>query len=247
MNTVRVIAGRPYRVRVSPSTHPMDIVPTATVARQRRPSYTHFLSLPMDHGDERWMERLRAFQDAVLQLQLPDIQRHLFSKPGALHLTLGMLSLTSTDDIQKASRCLEQLSGQIYNQLETRSLLVRLRGLDVIVGSPDRCHVLYAKIELLDDRLMRVLDTLHTRFRQEGLLDEDQTTRSLKLHCTLMRTKGDYGDAKNQPFDARPILKAFGDFDFGLCRLPQVQLCIRRTAGQGIQGAYKYAVSISLP
>lgn len=63
---------------------------------------------------------------------------------------------------------------------------------------------------------------------------------------TIIRSyQGEYGT--QGAFDARPILAKFKDFDFGLCKLDSLQLCVRHTSGQGIGGSYKFAASIALP
>ena len=69
------------------------------------------------HGE--WRER---------QLKLGRCDDKELLNSARLHLTLGMLSLPTADDLNQAKALLQSLSQEIYDALDTRSLVVSFSG-----------------------------------------------------------------------------------------------------------------------
>jgi hypothetical protein len=61
-----------------------------------------------------------------------------------------MMRLASPDRVDTARSILESLNQTIHDTFESRQVAVRLRGLAVMKGDPERAHVLYVPVH---DRL----------------------------------------------------------------------------------------------
>lgn len=111
---------------------------------------------------------------------------------------------------------------------------------------PSSVDVLYAKVEpitqdLATHPIQSIADQLLNRFVESGL-SKRQFDR-VKLHATIMHsqlrqdTSGinvqHSEEAKSRKsFDARNILKLFGDFDFGTYTLRELHLSLRYSSGR---------------
>ncbi|KAJ2766828.1 activating signal cointegrator 1 complex subunit [Coemansia nantahalensis] len=210
--------------------------------------YTHFISLPLTDTDVQ--RRVGDFKRDVGQGALRAVSAGSFSRPGSLHITLGMLRLLTPAEVTRAAELLKSLDDEIRQILDSRQLVVTVGRLAVMEADPARARVVYACVEDYEDRdqgrLQRVCDFVRDRFDREGYIDEK---RPLKIHVTLVRAKpargSDGDDSRGFTVDAKPLLKEFGALSFGVCRLGQIQIARRFT--QTDSGAYESDGTLHLP
>ncbi len=144
-NNVRLVRvdGRAYRVEESEREE--EAVPSANNgSRQSRAQiaplqareeggYTHFLSIPLNSADcEELRKSFAALKAKVLALKLPNLRDTDFIRPAALHITIGMLSLPTAEHVERARRLLQWCQRSVYDAVDTRSVVVRLEGLDAM-------------------------------------------------------------------------------------------------------------------
>ncbi|KAJ9179218.1 hypothetical protein P3X46_011031 [Hevea brasiliensis] len=85
------------------------------------------------------------------------IDKSIFIKPTAFHLTVLMLKLWNKERIDAATEVLKSISSKVMDALDNRPLSIRLKGLDCLRGSMAKARVLYATVEEVgnEDRLLR--------------------------------------------------------------------------------------------
>lgn len=66
-----------------------------------------------------------------------------------LHLTLVMLKLYNKSDLNLVVDLLKKMSKKIYDLVETRSLVVQLKGVEIMNDDPTAVDVLYMKRNLI--------------------------------------------------------------------------------------------------
>jgi len=96
--------------------------------------------------------------------------------------------------------------------------------------------VLYAKVAQVENQnhIQLIADELMNKFCAQGLTKRQYD--SVKLHATVMNTlkrqdnncdTNSTGKAERESFDASNILAEFGDYDFGVYDLAEIQLSVR--------------------
>eukprot|EP00921_Rhytidocystis_pertsovi_P016002 GHVQ01025312.1.p2 GENE.GHVQ01025312.1~~GHVQ01025312.1.p2 ORF type:complete len:668 (-),score=101.22 GHVQ01025312.1:2860-4863(-) len=117
--------------------------------------YTHFISLPLLHQHTSSSPPSRTpphpFQLAVQQFQDKVLQRHFsgldnpspFKGVLSLHMTVVMLRLYSSAEIEKCKECLKSVRKKLYDAAKTRSIVLRFRGLGYMGDDPSSVVVLY--------------------------------------------------------------------------------------------------------
>ena len=218
--------------------------------RQIQP-FTHFLSIPIcqSSSSNNFKEKFNEFKKNVLE-QCSDergITEELFQQPPKLHLTVGTLVLLSKSEINFIKDTLQDCTKTLLQQFiptDKERFLVQLKGLEFMNDDPSFVDVLYAKVQLIDqinsNRLQTFLDRLNDELLSTGLMK--QKFERIKLHVTLMNSllrkdetgileaqKTARGRVKNQEresFDAKKIIRLFGQFDFGQIELSELHLSI---------------------
>ncbi|KAJ1991894.1 activating signal cointegrator 1 complex subunit [Dimargaris cristalligena] len=211
--------------------------------------FTHFISLPLK--ERALQDKVRLFREAALNCyrnspavatELVDpadpnlgpleLNPRLYMRSERVHLTIGMLRLSSPEEMEQASETLRSCSATIYDLLGTRSLVIQLEGLRIMKGTPDHCKVLYAAVkDDSENRLKQVCQHLLTTFKNAGFLVSDDIVE-LKLHATLANTTFLPRSVANSrkisvgqlDFNARPILDQLGDYNFGTTRIGRIQI-----------------------
>ena len=219
-------------------------------SRQIQP-FTHFLSLPIcqSPSSSNIKEKYEEFQKNVLEQCAEErgVNRDLFQQANKLHLTVSTLVLLSKSEVEFIKETLQEYTTTLLRQLmatEKERFHVHLRGLEFMNDDASFVDVLYAKVQLVDpshsDRLQVFLDRLNEELSKTGLMK--QQFERLKLHVTLMNSllrKDDTGileaqktsrgrvkNAERESFDAKKILRLFGQFDFGAVELSELHLSI---------------------
>ena len=86
---------------------------------------------------------------------------------------------------------------------------------------PSSVRVLYALVE--SPELQIFADRCFKRFNKSGLGVDDFDRSCVKLHMTVMNSR--YSESNAKSFDAREILKRWGDFKFGTIQCNELVLC----------------------
>lgn len=126
--------------------------------------YSHFLSLPLT--GEQFKAKLSGVRNEMIKqfcetTPAEGLEPSLFGSPDTMHVTLLMLKLFSKDEvrdltlnqssltissqIERAKALMKKISAQVYDTLETRSLVVQVGDLEVMNDDPSRADVLYLK------------------------------------------------------------------------------------------------------
>ena len=236
----------------------------STVRHQK--SFTHLLTFPL-HFDN-FKLKLNEFKERVVRecSQERGVDEIIFINQHKLHLTICTLTLISDSEIDQAVNLLEECRKTFIKDLTgSKPLKVRIKGLEYMNDDPSEVDVLYAKVEPISDEasslensaIQKISDALMQKFVASGL-SKKQYDR-VKLHATvmnsLMRTdpsgtstatrkaNNKLADRDRESFDARNILKLFGDFDFGTYIINEIHLSIRYSSGS--DGFYDYVSKIS--
>jgi activating signal cointegrator complex subunit 1 len=232
--------------------------------RQMQP-FTHFLSIPIcqSSSSTNLKQKYEEFKKNVLEQCSNErgITNELFQQPNKLHLTIGTFVLLSKSEINYIQETLHDCSKTLLKQFmptDKERFIVQLKGLKYMNDDPSFVDVLYAKVKLIDqtnsNRLQNFLDRLNEELVNTGLMK--QKFERIKLHVTLMNSlfrkddtgileaqKTARGRVKNQEresFDAKNIIRLFGQFDFGQIELNELHLSIihepdRKTGYYGCQ------------
>lgn len=168
------------------------------------PPLTHFLCLPLTTPSTRPLleTSLHAFKSDFLSLR-PD---HVDSRNtgvnadtewckairpvGTLHLTLGVMSLTDNDKLDRAIQSLKELDTnailmEVSTAEQAQPFKVSLRSLRPMQKASDT-SILYAVPHDPSNRLLRFCERLKDIFVQHGFMVAEN--RPLKLHATIANT-----------------------------------------------------------
>lgn len=125
---------------------------------------------------------------------------------------------------------------------------VNVRGLEIMNDDPSAVRVLYAIIDSPDLQLFS--DRCLQRFTESGFV-RDAQREHVKLHMTLMnnRYKEVYSPdtstkAVTKTFDAREILKRWGNFDFGSVQCKEIVLCVIGSSRETKGSFYKISSTL---
>ncbi|XP_056153296.1 activating signal cointegrator 1 complex subunit 1 isoform X2 [Lampris incognitus] len=223
---------------------------------RRKQPFTHFLSFALN--DPKIQEGFVRFKNEVLEQCSQDhgIDESIFQNPAKLHLTVGTLALLNDMEVTKACEQLLECQNFLRDITEGKPLPLEVSGIEYMNDDPAMVDVLYAKVNVKDgsDKLQMIADRLVEHFVSAGLMVREWD--KVKLHGTVMNTvfrkdstAEDGGGAGRQTlkdreaFDARNLLKNFGDYHFGECPLNAVQLSQRFSTD--CTGYYTSAGSIS--
>ncbi|XP_019620390.1 PREDICTED: activating signal cointegrator 1 complex subunit 1-like [Branchiostoma belcheri] len=225
--------------------------------------FTHFLSLPLTTTPIK--EGFQEFQSSVLAEcgQDQGIDASIFQNPDKLHLTLTTLVLLTEKEVAAAERVLKECVEDLVSPLlRGKPLQVDVRGIEYMNDDPAMVDVLYAQVHLPDgsDKLQTMADGVVERFVSAGLTEQEYDR--VKLHTTVMNTlfrrdpsaspdKSSRKAGKGRPlkeresFDARNVLKIFGDFHFGKTDLNSIHLS-ERFSSDSKTGYYNCAAAVEL-
>ncbi|KAI9295356.1 hypothetical protein K502DRAFT_349094 [Neoconidiobolus thromboides FSU 785] len=211
-----------------------NVVTTEETKRQqtkRKPSGTHFLSLPIMENEV--VDSVQQLQRKILGLGREDIHYHFLIKPPSIHLTLGLLCLQSKSDEMKALNILNGLRTKLKEIMARTALSLLLEGLDTFPESKkgELSKVIYASIDNSyqqnKEKLNVMIEVILERFRASGLLIEDN--RPLTLHATILKFRSVRGLETNtiqlRGFNAREIIEKFGTFSLGTFKITHLQIC----------------------
>lgn len=161
-----------------------------------------------------------------MDAQLPGIDEELFTPERCIHLTLGIYVLLDDAERKKATKELETCR-QYLADLNTPFVL-NIKGLEIMNDDPSATRVLYAHVE--SPEVQEFADKCLKHFQGTGLCAADNIERdSIKLHVTVLNArhrKEKLNKNDLNSFDAREILKRFGDFDFGTALCNEVKMCV---------------------
>ncbi len=183
-------------------------------------------------------------------MNAPGFDKTIVLNEKHFHLTLIMLKLLTTEEINRARKVLESMSAAIYDCLGTRTLLLTLKGVDVMcddVDGPEKARSLFARIVEEDDRLRKMISELFRGFKEAGLVASDHE-EYIKLHATILNTRFRKTANPYAPkvlLDARSIVQKFGTFEFGKMRVESLHLSQRFK--YDASGYYHCVKQLSLP
>lgn len=216
-------------------------------SKPKKPQLTHFLCIPLHNATPQLTLSLEALQnDLVINEEL--VSASAIRPAVTMHLTLGVMSLTSSTLIQRAKNFVEtglditQLLQSLNPSTEVEPFTIDLRGLDAM-GQRRRTSVLYAVPCDSTGRLRVFAEAVKAAFEEEGLMVKED--RELKLHATVVNTiyskggqgrgrgggggrgrgRGD-GRGQRECFDAEDVVDKYRDVAFADgVRLDKVAVC----------------------
>jgi activating signal cointegrator complex subunit 1 len=202
-------------------------------------SFTHLLTFPLTFPDLKY--QFNKFQDEVLKHCMNDqgVDDSIFQFPDKLHLTICTAVLLNKEEIYEATNLLEKIQNTFIKEtLNSKKLIISLRGLEYMNDDPSKVDVLYAKVKQTngENSIQHIANHLMNKFCDAGLSKKQYD--NVKLHATVMNTlkRQDNNCAiktnveapkERESFDARNILKLFGDYDFGSYELEEIHLSLR--------------------
>lgn len=229
-----------------------------STARQKQ-QFNHLITFPVVFDDLK--KNLLEFKEKVLANCSSDrgVDSSIFLKSSRIHLTLGTLVLMDKrekdDAINLLSECKRTFIKELLND---KPLQIHLKGLEYMNDDPSSVDVLYIKVKSVvsvdgaDDLIQVISEKVVEKFLNAGLMKK-QFDR-VKLHASVMNTllrreenpseenelnsKAKQTDSKDrESFDARNILKLYGDYDFGKYNLSELHVSIRYTVA--VNGYYE--------
>ncbi|XP_075169269.1 activating signal cointegrator 1 complex subunit 1 [Haematobia irritans] len=189
---------------------------------RKRMKATHFYGVPTNTGDVR--TNFNTLKAQILEAELPGIGEELFQADHALHLTLGTVVLLDDIERKKAVEVLQSCREFLTN-LKT-PFTVKISGLEIMNDDPSSVRILYASV--IADELETFGNNCLQRFVESGLGFNEFNRESVKLHMTVMNNRyreRELPDSTSKTFDAREILKRWGNFNFGTVQCNELLLC----------------------
>ncbi|KAL9927612.1 activating signal cointegrator 1 complex subunit 1-like [Glossina fuscipes fuscipes] len=196
----------------------------------------------------RELENFQVFKELILSAQLPSIDESLFQLDSSLHATLGACVFMDDVERNKAATILQSCREFLAN-VKT-PFKVHVRGLEIMNDDPSAVRVLYAIVDSPDLQLFS--DRCLQRFIESGFMTAREAQRErVKLHMTPMnnRFKEVYSPdtstkAITKTFEAREILKRWGDFDFGSALCKAILLCVIGSSREKKGSFYKISSTL---
>lgn len=212
-----------------------------------RAAPTHFLCIPL--GGRRLTRSLASFRADVTSINSHAIPDDAVRPPGTLHLTLGVMSLPSQTQLDRAVELLRglnlrELVGGVRASLARQQKgsdgaadaqarpLIALRGLQTM-QSPAKTSVLYAPPVDVDGSgtLVGLCEAVKKVFVERGVMADDG--RPLLLHATVVNTiyaKDERGRRRKDRLmlDSRGLVAQYADYEwvdglyvrgFSLCKM----------------------------
>jgi len=124
----------------------------------KTPPKTHFICLPLRTLSFR--NKVTAF-NALLPNTVP---QSIIRPPGSLHFTLGVMSLTTPDEIESAVTFLRSCRTEAYSLVEGRTVTVRLKGIASMQPNVEKTNVIYAVPDESEGRLRLLCGNEMTHF-----------------------------------------------------------------------------------
>ncbi len=214
-----------------------------STARQKQ-QFNHLITFPLVFDSLK--DILRKFKDDVVKTCSSDrgVDASVFVNENKIHFTLGILVLMDSKEKNDAANLLEECNRKyIKPLLDGKPLRVHLKGLEYMNDDPSSVDVLYIKVE--SDLIQMISDHVVEQFEKSGLMKKQ--FEKVKLHATVMNSlcrvdandssENEFNQQKQagersprESFDARNVLKLFGDYDFGEYIINQLDISIRFTA-----------------
>uniref|UniRef100_A0A1A9ZE03 K Homology domain-containing protein n=1 Tax=Glossina pallidipes TaxID=7398 RepID=A0A1A9ZE03_GLOPL len=232
-----IIKGK-TRNAVATAKRKIDVLVASLRARM---TATHFYGVALNRDDI-----LENFQELVLSAELPSIDESLFQLDSSLHATFGACVLMDDVERNKAATILQSCR-EFLADVKT-PFKVNVRGLEIMNDDPSAVRVLYAIIDSPD--LQSFSDRCLQRFIESGFV-RDAQREHVKLHMTLMNNR--YKEAYSpdtstkeitKTFDAREILKRWGNFDFGSVQCKEILLCVIGSSRETKGSFYKISSTL---
>jgi len=109
---------------------------------------THFLSIPITN--ESVVEKFLEFKNNVNHMDERVFIDELFQKKWKLHLTFGVMSLSSEDELSSAKTALEE-SREIIENAKIRlnnpgHIRINIQGVNCMNANPSKCGILYGVV-----------------------------------------------------------------------------------------------------
>uniref|UniRef100_A0A1B0A089 AKAP7_NLS domain-containing protein n=1 Tax=Glossina pallidipes TaxID=7398 RepID=A0A1B0A089_GLOPL len=169
-------------------------------------------------------EKFVTFRREVLAAQIPGIGEDLFRSDTHLHISFGICVLADEIEKQKAITLL-QSCGEFVRDMKM-PFKIHAKGLSFKGDSPSAVRTLRAGIDCPD--LVKFADRCTKRFNDSGLGNPRFSSNQVTLHVGLM--DGGHSDGGRwsftNTFDAREILRRWGDYDFGTMDCSEAKLCV---------------------
>lgn len=128
---------------------------------------------------------------------------------------------------------------QYLSDLKTPFSII-IKGLEIMNDDPSSTRVLYARVE--SPELQEFANKVLKHFEPTGLAGNGESKKEqVKLHMTILNVR--YRRDSANSFDAREILKRYGDYDFGAAECSEVHLCVLRSSKE-VEDFYKISSSL---
>jgi hypothetical protein len=208
-----------------------------------RGEFTHFLSIPLSHA---LGERYERWRTKALSLLPPEAHSSLVPAP-SLHLTLCMLTLPTPDAVAKAQQVLQDAAADVYDAVDSRSLVCTFEGLDVFDrDSLTDANVVFMRVAFESDSLVRMRNMI-ARLREDlheaGLLEQAQGDE-VKFHVTVLNRKRSLKRDSSTPLNVTRLIGDNRATLFGTSKLHELHLARRH---KDSSGAYHSEGKITLP
>jgi len=240
------------------------LLPSPTTAttnptpRKPKKPFTHFLSLPLHHAPDLQTSIDILTNDISTYFPSLNIPSGAIRPARAAHLTLGVMSLTSAEMVERAVELLKSTDmdallqevttidnmAELLDPKAPMSFRVSLQGL-ATMGPPNKTSVLYTVPYDPTNRLLPFTNALRKCFIAEGLIQDE--SRELRLHVTVLNTVyAKKGGRKNKgrqiTLDVRDLVQEFGERVFVKeVEVNRVAICLMGAKDKdGIKGAAGY-------
>lgn len=167
-------------------------------------NWTHFIAIPFNKfsNNNELVEKFNYYKNKIIEEEFVDINESLFQFPERLHMTLCMLELKNTSEVNKVQKILkEKILPEIKEFLKNEEIYSFFDSFEVF-GKPHESRVLFAKPKNNNtDRLYDVLDILFSNLVENKILNQNALQYSNiilnkesdrfekeKLHLTIMNS-----------------------------------------------------------
>ncbi|CAO3639335.1 unnamed protein product [Cunninghamella echinulata] len=153
------------------------------INKKSRPS--HFLSIPIVSPSIK-----QAYSTLLNTPLFSSLDPQTLIQQDNLHITLGVMSLNTTNEIDQATALLRDKCLPLIQSYQTSSapLSIDLNQLDIMQCNPKNAHVLYVQVKDNSHKntLYQLCNDINQIMIDNGLMEKEN--RPLKLHVTLINT-----------------------------------------------------------
>ncbi|BFU18186.1 activating signal cointegrator 1 complex subunit 1, putative [Entamoeba histolytica HM-3:IMSS] len=167
---------------------------------------THTIQIPFKSSD--LLKQIEIFQEQLVKID--GLNPNYLQKPQALHLTLTTLSICTEQQVEVASKLLEDMAPRIYSILNNKPLLFELCGISAM-GNEEATRVIYIKVKTNDEQINKIIEEIKQTFNK--YLDK-QNQSEVILHMTLFNTNK-LKNGKSFVIDASDIVRKYTGKSFG--------------------------------